>query len=98
MEEIQQKFDDILISLKVLKKGSCSLCLDKELMRDLSQILWISILYMNKQSPHFRVIGVFAEILSETLVDLFGDMEAPFVAFDCYKENYDKIFLQEIEQ
>ena len=86
MEEIQQKFDDILISLKVLKKGSCSLCLDKELMRDLSQILWISILYMNKQSPHFRVIGVF------------GDMEEPFVAFDSYKENYDKIFLQEIEQ
>ena len=67
-------------------------------MRDLSQILWISILYMNKQSPHFRVIGVFAEILSETLVDLFGDMEEPFVAFDSYKENYDKIFLQEIEQ
>ena len=54
--------------------------------------------YIEKQNTIEAQQDVSAEILSETLVDLFGDMEEPFVAFDSYKENYDKIFLQEIEQ
>lgn len=96
LEDVQQKFDNIFMCLKVLKKSSCFL--DKELIRDLSQILWQSILYMNKQLSYYRVIGVFAEVLSETLVDFFGDTQEPFVAFDNYKENYDDIFLQAIEK
>ena len=47
LEDVQQKFDEIFMCLKVLKKSSCFL--DKELIRDLSQILWQSILYINKQ-------------------------------------------------
>lgn len=97
LEDVQQKFDDIFKCLKVLKKSSCFLYLDKELIRDLSQILWQSILYMRKQLSYYRVIGVFAEVLSETLVDFFGDTEEPFAAFDNYKGNYDDIFCQAIE-
>ena len=82
--------------LKVLKKSSCFL--DKELIRDLSQILWQSILYINKQLSYYHAIGVFAEILSETLVDFLGDIEEPFVAFDNYKMNYDDIFCQDTEK
>lgn len=96
LEDIQQKFDEIFMCLKVLKESSCFL--DKELIRDLSQILWQSILYVNKQLSYYRVIGVFAEVLSETLIDLFGDIEEPFVAFDNYKENYDDILCQATEK
>lgn len=96
LEDIQQKFDEIFLCLKILKKTSCFW--DNELIRDLSQILWQSILYMNKQLSYYRVIGIFAEVLSETLVDLLGDTEEPFVAFDNYKGNYDSIFFQSVER
>ncbi len=82
---------------KGLKKASCFW--DKELIRDLSHILWQNILYMNKQLSYYRAIGVFAEVLSETLMDLLGeDTQEPFLAFDNYKENYDDIFRQAIEK
>ncbi len=89
LEDVQQKFDDIFGCLKVLEKSSCFL--DKELIVDLSQILLQSILYVNQQLDNYRVIGVFAEVLSEVMVDFWGDVQEPFVAFDNYKENYDNI-------
>ena len=49
---------------------------------------------MNKQLSNYRVIGVFAEVLSEVMIDFWGDTQEPFVAFDNYKENYDNIIPQ----
>lgn len=92
LEDVQRKFDDIFRCLKVLEKPSCFS--DKELIVDLSQILWQSILYVNKQLSDYRVIGVFAEVLSEVMIDFWGDTQEPFVAFDNYKENYDNIIPQ----
>ena len=91
LERIQQQFDEIFICLKSLKKDSDGFLLEKELLSDLNEILWGSILYLNRQEAHYRIIGVFAEVLSETLSYLLEDTEDPWIAFENYRENYDTI-------
>ena len=94
LEDIQQQFDEILICLKVLQEASDFVHLDKTLLAELNAILWSSILYINNQGLHYRAVGVFAEVLSETLVYIFENIENPFHAFDNYKENYDDILYE----
>lgn len=91
LEDIQHKFDEIFICLKILKKACYFIHLDKELLADLNEILFGSILYINNQENNYHVVGVFAEVLSETLLYLLENTENPFIAFDNYKENYDDI-------
>ena len=91
MESIQQKFDEIFICLKMLEKSSCFASIEKELFVELHEILWGSILYVNSQAFCYRAVGVFAEVLSETLYYLLDEAEDPFEAFDNYKENYDDV-------
>ncbi len=97
LENIQHQFDEIFICLKILKEDSCSLSLNKELLADLNEILWGSILYINCQNANYRIVGVFAEVLSETLLYLLENTEEPFIAFDNYKENYDDILCNTVE-
>ncbi len=94
VKDIQQKFDEIFICLKVLKEGACFDCADTELLAELNEILWGSILYINSQGDNYHVIGVFAEVLSETLFYLLENTDNPFDAFDYYKENYDDILYE----
>lgn len=98
LEEIQQKFDEIFICLKILKEDSYFVYIDKELLADLNEILWGSILYINSQAVNYRVVGVFTEVLSETLFYLLENTEKPFSAFENYKENYDDILCKAIEK
>lgn len=97
LEDIQQKYDEIFMCLKVLYETSCFVNIDKELLSELNEILWGSILYVNSQASNYRVVGVFAEVLSETLFYLLENIENPFDAFDNYKENYDDILCEEIK-
>lgn len=90
-EDMHHKFEEIFTCLKILKEASYFGQFDKELFGELSEILWGSILYINSQAPNYRIIGVHAEVLSETLLYLFENAKEPFVAFDNYKENYDDI-------
>lgn len=95
LEDIERRFDEIFVCLKILKSTSYFSTLDKELLADLNEILLGSIIYMNRQQDNYRIIGVFAEVLSETLMYLLENAEDPFVAFDNYKENYDDILCDE---
>lgn len=97
LECIQHQFDEIFICLKILRQADSFLFLDKELLADLSEILWGSILYINRQETNYHIIGVFAEVLSETLLYLLENTEEPFIAFDYYKENYDDILCKAVE-
>ena len=92
LQELQDMFDEIFACLKVLQTGSYFSRPDKEVLADISELLWGSVLYMNSQEKHCRAIGVFAEVLSETLLYLLEDTEDPFAAFDAYKENYGELF------
>ena len=65
--------------------------IDRELLTQLSELLWGSVSYINSQKIHSRVVGIFAEVLSETLFCLLENSEHPFDAFDNYKTNYDDI-------
>ena len=94
IETLQQKFDEIFICLKVLKEEFYIVGIDKELLSDLNQILFQSILYRNSKADNCRIVGVFAEVLSETLCYLLENTENPFEAFDNYKENYDDILCE----
>ncbi|HIY21736.1 MAG TPA: hypothetical protein H9841_07550 [Candidatus Flavonifractor merdigallinarum] len=89
LEEIQSKFDDIFFSLQILNNASYFVHPDSDLLVDLSEILYGSILYVNRQMKYERAIRVFAEVLSETFLSLFGQEPHPFVAFEHYRENYD---------
>lgn len=91
LSDIQQKYDEIFICLKVLYENSCFVNIDKEILSELNEILWGSILYINSQEAGYRVVGVFAEVLLETMFYLLENIENPFDAFDNYKENYDDI-------
>lgn len=51
-------------------------------------------MYINSQAINYPVVGVFAEVLSETLFYLLENIENPFGAFDNYKENYDDILCE----
>lgn len=97
LEGIQRQFDEIFICLKVLKDASYFLSLDKELLADLNEILLGSVIYMNRQETNYRIVGVFAEVLSETLLYILENTEEPFIAFDNYKENYDDILCNTAE-
>ncbi len=91
-EEIQRRFDEIFACLKVLEEGCCLFPMDQDLLADLNEILLGSIVYVNRQEPDYRIVGAFAEVLSETLLSLLTNEKEPFTAFDNYKENYDDIF------
>ncbi len=93
-QEIQQKFDELLICLKVLKEDSSFVGMDRDLLFNLNEILWGSILYINSQKTDYRIVGVFAEVLSETLFSILENTENPFEAFDNYKENYNNILCE----
>ena len=94
LESVQQKFDEIFTCLKMLEKASCFASIEKELLVELHEILWGSILYVNSQAFCYRAVGVFAEVLSETLYNLLDKAEDPFEAFDNYKENYDDVLCE----
>lgn len=83
------------VILKILQEASYFVHMNKTLLAELNEILLSSILYINCQKIHYRTVGVFAEILSETLVYIFQNIENPFHAFDNYKENYDDILTNE---
>jgi hypothetical protein len=63
---------------------------------DVNEILYGSILYSHHKGPHYELVQIFAEVLSETLVQLLENTESPFEAFDHYKENYDDLLNREI--
>lgn len=94
---LQQKFDEIFMCLKVLKEASGIEGMDKELFLELNEMLWGGILYINSQANHYRAVGVFSEVLSETINYLLQGIKDPFEAFDNYKDNYD-IILSEAEK
>lgn len=96
--DIQQKYDEIFECLKVLYESSCFVNIDKELLSELNEILWGSILYINSQAVNYQAVGVFTEVLSETLFYLLENVENPFNAFDNYKENYDDILCKEVKK
>lgn len=64
---------------------------DRELLADLSGIIYGSILYVNCIKSDSGIVGVFTEVLSETIVALLENVPNPFEAFDNYKINYDDI-------
>lgn len=94
LHEMRNMFDEIFACLKVLQENSYFSRPDKEALADISELLWGSVLYVNSQAGHYRVIGVFAEVLSETLLYLLEDAEDPFAAFDAYMENYGELFCE----
>ncbi|WP_353097431.1 hypothetical protein [Tissierella praeacuta] len=96
--ELQQKFDEIFLCLKELKEFFYLPEVERELLADLNEILYGSILYSNNKESNYCVVQIFSEILSETLVHLLENAEYPFEAFDNYKENYDDILNREIKQ
>ena len=91
LEDMIQKFDEIFICLKLLNETGRLAQIDRELLTQLSELLWGSVSYINSQKIHSRVVGIFAEVLSETLFCLLENSEHPFDAFDHYKTNYDDI-------
>lgn len=91
ISDIQQKFDDIFICLNELKEVFYSSGAERELLADINEILYGSILYINRNKNDFSVVNIFAEVLSETMVYLLENAEYPFEAFDNYKLNYDDI-------
>ncbi|WP_032120939.1 hypothetical protein [Clostridium amazonitimonense] len=98
LPELQQKFEEIFVYLKELKESFYSPEIERELLADLNEILYESILYISNKKLDYCVVQIFAEILSETLVYLLENAEYPFEAFDSYKENYDDILNREIKQ
>lgn len=98
LEDMQQMFDEIFFCLKILKEASYFVHIDKELLAELNQIVWGSILYVNRQAINYRIVGVFAEVLSETLCYLLENIESPFDAFDNYKENYDNVLCESAKE
>ena len=92
LEDMIQKFDEIFICLKLLNETGRLAQIDRELLTQLSELLWGSVSYINSQKIHSRVVGIFAEVLSETLFCLLENSEHPFDAFDNYKTNYDDIW------
>lgn len=91
ISELQQKFDDIFTCLKKLKTAFYNNAIERELLADVSEILYASILYVNSQKTAGHVVRIFSEVLSETLVYLLENTEYPFEAFDHYAENYDDV-------
>ena len=67
LEDMIQKFDEIFICLKLLNETGRLAQIDRELLTQLSELLWGSVSYINSQKIHSRVVGIFAEVLSETL-------------------------------
>lgn len=94
--ELQQKFDDIFLCLKELKECFYLPKVERELLADVNEILYGSILYCHHKGSHYGAVQIFAEVLSETLVQLLENTEYPFEAFDHYKENYDDLLNREI--
>lgn len=90
LADIQEKFDDLLTCLQRLMEAAC-LDADRLLLAELHEILWAGIVYVNTRESYRRAVGVFTEVLSETLVYLLEDEADPFAAFAHYRENYDDI-------
>lgn len=96
LSTLKEQFDELFLCLKELVKEPYW-AEQKELFADLSEILWGSILYINRQGKQYRVVGVFAEVLAETMRCIAEGAENPFEAFDAYSDNYDDI-LREAEK
>ena len=63
--------------------------ISRDLLADIQSIQAQSILYIHQKETYGERIGIYTEVLSETLVYLLENVEQPFVAYDHYKENYD---------
>ena len=70
LEDMIQKFDEIFICLKLLNETGRLAQIDRELLTQLSELLWGSVSYINSQKIHSRVVGIFAEAVSYTHLDL----------------------------
>ncbi len=93
LQSIQQRFDEMMFCLQTLYKTAYPIHTDRALLSELQEMVYSSILYCNRQCSDARIVGVFAEVLSETLLCILEDTENPFAAFAHYKENYDDILL-----
>ena len=90
LSSLKEQFDELFLCLKELLKEPYG-AEQKELFADLSEIILGSILYINRQGKQYRVVGVFAEVLAETMYNIAEGVENPFEAFDAYPDNYDDI-------
>ena len=88
-EEIEKLFDEIFACLKCLKDLFYKENISRDLLADIQSIQAQSILYIHQKETYGERIGIYTEVLSETLVYLLENVEQPFVAYDHYKENYD---------
>ena len=88
-DEIEKLFDEIMACLKCLKDLFYNEEIARQMMADLQSILAQSILYINLNKGHVERVGIYTEVLAETLVYLLENVEQPFEAYDHYKENYD---------
>lgn len=88
-DEIEKLFDEIMACLKCLKDLFYNDKIARQMMADLQSILAQSILYINLNKGHVERVGIYTEVLAETLVYLLENVEQPFEAYDHYKENYD---------
>lgn len=91
LQSIIQRFDEMMCCLQTLYEFSYPIHTDRVLLAELQAMVYNSILYCNRQCADARVVGVFAEVLSETLLSILEGTENPFSAFADYKENYDDI-------
>lgn len=90
LSSLKEQFDELFLCLKALAKEPYW-AEQKELFADLSEIMLGSILYINRQGKQYRVVGVFAEVLAETMWCIAEGAENPFEAFDAYPDNYDNV-------
>lgn len=88
-EEIEKLFDEIFACLKCLKDSFYKENISRDLLADIQSIQAQSILYIHQKETYGERIGIYTEVLSETLVYLLENVEQLFVAYDHYKENYD---------
>lgn len=88
-DEIEKLFDEIMACLKCLKDLFYNDEIARQMMADLQSILAQSILYINLNKGYVERVGIYTEVLTETLVYLLENVEQPFEAYDHYKENYD---------
>lgn len=90
ISELQQKFEEIFACLKELKEVFYAGKIEREIIAELSEILNGCIIYIRNKEKAYDIVEIFAEVLSETIVNLLMNVENPFGAFDNYKDNYDE--------
>lgn len=92
--ELQSQFDDLLMCMKELEECFYSSEIQRELLADIHEILFGSILYVNNKERDYVVVQVLTEVLAETMTYLLENVENPFEVYDNYKVNYDNILVE----